>query len=194
MKELIVLLVMLIIFSGCGNNFDMKKNVTGRQVNFINQDSAEVNYPGIIKGKVAVIGFIYTNCPDICPMTTHNMQLAEEKLSKDQLNDVKFLLITFDPDRDTPSILTKFASVREMNMDDWELLTGSTKNINTILDEFNVKAIHDDTTYNDNGRPDYFIIHTDRISLVDENGNLRKNYHGSTANPDELAEDIKSLL
>ena len=194
MKDLIVLLILLIIFSGCGNNFDLKKNVTGRQVKLINQDSVEVDYPSIIKDKVAVIGFIYTNCPDICPMTTHNMQLAEEKLDKDQLNKVKFLLITFDPDRDTPSILTKFAAVREMDMDNWELVTGSNKNINTILDQFNVKAIHDDTTYNDKGLPNYFIIHTDRISLVDESGNLRKNYHGSTASPDELAEDIKSLL
>ncbi len=194
MKELVALLAALIIFSGCGNDFDLKKNVAGRQVNLLNQDSTQVNYPGIIKDKVAVIGFIYTNCPDICPLTTHNMQLAEEKLGKDQLNKVRFLLITFDPDRDTPSILTKYASVREMNMNDWELLTGTSKDINSILDEFNVKAIHDDTTYNDKGQPNYFIIHTDRISLVDENGDLRKNYHGSTASPDELAKDIKSLL
>lgn len=194
MKETIILFAVAIIFSGCGNNFDLDQNVTGKELKLINQDSVEVKYPEVIKDKVAVIGFIYTHCPDICPMTTHNIQLAEEKLSKDELKGVKFLLVSFDPERDSPSILKKYAFVRDMNMNDWELLTGTNENIDPLLNEFSVKAIHDDTTYNDRGEPDYFIIHTDRISLVDENGNLRKNYRGSTANPDEIVNDIKKLL
>lgn len=59
---------------------------------------------------------------------------------------------------------------------------------------FKVKAFPDDTTYNENGESEYFMIHTDRISLVDENGNLRKNYKGSTAKPEELVSDIRKLL
>jgi protein SCO1/2 len=194
MKEIVILFAVGIIVSGCGNNFDLDQNVTGKRLKLFNQDSVEVKYPDVIKDKVVVIGFIYTHCPDICPMTTHNIQLAEEKLSKDELKGVKFLLVSFDPERDSPSILKKYAFVRDMNMNDWELLTGSIENIDPLLNEFNVRAIHDDTTYNDKGEPDYFIIHTDRISLVDENGNLRKNYRGSIANPDEIANDIKKLL
>ncbi len=194
MRDIIILLAVVIIFSGCGNNFDLDQKVTGKQFRLINQDSVEVKYPDIIKDKVAIIGFIYTHCPDICPMTTHNIQLAEEKLSKEELKAVKFLLVSFDPERDSPSILKQYTIVRDLNMDDWELLTGSKENINPFLDEFSVRAIHDDTTYNNEGEADYFIIHTDRISLVDENGNLRKNYRGSTANPDEIANDIKKLL
>ncbi len=194
MKNLLFVLLVVIFISGCGNDFDLNKNVTGKNIELINQDSVQVQYPEIIKNKIAVIGFIYTHCPDICPMTTHNMQLAQEQLSKEDLKNVKFMLVSFDPERDTPFILSEYAYVRGMNMSDWELLTGSKDNVNILLNEFNVKAFPDDTTYNDKGEPQYFIIHTDRISLVDENGNLRKNYKGSTAKPEELVNDIKKLL
>lgn len=194
MRNLLIILSVAIFISGCGNNFDLNKNVTGKSIKLINQDSVQVQYPDIIKNKIALIGFIYTHCPDICPMTTHNMQLAREQLSKEELKNVKFLLVSFDPERDTPSVLSKYAYVRDMNMSSWELLTGSKNNVNILLNEFNVKAFPDDTTYNDKGAPEYFIIHTDRISLVDENGNLRKNYKGSTAKPEEIVIDIKKLL
>ncbi len=193
MRSIFFLLLSVILISGCQSHFELDKNVTNINISLVNQDSADVNYPGLIKNKIAVIGFIYTHCPDICPITTHNMQRAEEQLSNDELNKVKFILVSFDPDRDTPSILKMYASVRDMNMDHWELLTGNEKNINKLINVFDVKAIHDDTTYNENGQPNYFIIHTDRISLVDQNGNLRKNYKGSTAKPEELVNDIKNL-
>lgn len=194
MKSIIIPFIIVILFSGCGNNFELDRNVTGTKIKMLNQDSVLVDYPGIIRNKVTLIGFIYTHCPDICPMTTHNMQLAEEKLSKDELQSVKFLLITFDPERDSPSVLSKYAYVRDMNMNDWELLTGNKKDIDDLLNDFNVKAFPDDTTYNDKGELNYFMIHSDRICLVDEYGHLRKNYKGSTADPSEISNDIKSLL
>ncbi len=194
MKAIIILLAAFVILPGCSSNFDMNENVAGIQVTLVNQDSSRVTYPEVIKNEVALIGFIYTHCPDICPMTTHNMMLTEEQLSKDELKNVRFILISFDPERDTPSVLTKFASVRSMDMNDWELLTGSRGSIDSLMKVYNVKAFPDDTTYNDKGEPAYFMIHTDRISLVDQDGNLRKNYRGSSADPAEMAKDIKSLL
>ena len=47
-----------------------------------------------------MVGFIYANCPDICPMTTHNMSLTEQRLKGEQVNDVKFVSITFDPEKE----------------------------------------------------------------------------------------------
>ncbi len=193
MKIISLFILCILLLYGCNNDFDLNEKVTNSDLILINQDSVSVRYPEFIKNKIAVIGFIYTNCPDICPMTAHNMQLAEEKLSKDELDKVKFVLISFDPLRDTPSVLKKYAEVRDMNMKHWVLLTGNEKDIKTLLKEYNVKAINDDTTYNEKGEPNYFMIHSDRISLVDTKGNLRKNYIGSAANPMELSNDIKNL-
>jgi protein SCO1/2 len=193
MKKLSLFISCIIFLYGCNGHFDLKENVTNKKLTLVNQDSIKIEYPKVIKNKISVIGFIYTHCPDICPMTTHNMQLSEEKLSEDEIKNVKFILISFDPLRDTPSILKKYAEVRGLNMNHWELLTGDEKEIKTLLKEYDVKAINDDTTYNDKGEPNYFMIHTDRISLVDADGNLRKNYRGSLANPEELSNDIKNL-
>jgi len=193
MKSLFSIIISLLLFTGCGNHFELNENVTGKTLTLINQDSLKVTYPDIIKNKITVIGFIYTHCPDICPLTTHNLQLTEEKLTPGELKNIKFLLVTFDPDRDSPSILKKYAEVRDMDMDHWELLTGKDNDIKALLDEYNVKAFPDDTTYNEKGEPEYFMIHTDRISLVDNEGNLRKNYRGSTAKPEEILTDIRNL-
>lgn len=193
MKKILFFIFSFILVNGCNNNFDLKEKVTNSNLTLLNQDSVSILYPDVIKDKIAVIGFIYTHCPDICPMTAHNMERAEESLSKDELDDVKFLLISFDPGRDTPSILKQYADVRSMDMTHWELLTGKEENIKILLKEYDVKAFNDDTTYNEKGEPNYFMIHTDRISLVDKDGNLRKNYKGSIASPEELSKDIKNL-
>jgi Uncharacterized protein SCO1/SenC/PrrC, involved in biogenesis of respiratory and photosynthetic systems len=66
-----------------------------------NQDSAVVNFPGDFKNKNLLVGFIYTHCPDICPMITENMIKVNEKI-KDE--DLLFVLISFDSKRDKPSV------------------------------------------------------------------------------------------
>ena len=193
MKIITLFILCILLIYGCNNHFDLNEKVTDSDLILINQDSAIVKYPEFIKNKIAVIGFIYTNCPDICPMTAHNMQLAEEKLTQDDLDRIKFVLISFDPSRDTPSILKKYAEVRDLNLNHWVLLTGNEKDIKILLKEYDVKAFNDDTTFNEKGEPNYFMIHSDRISLVDAKGNLRKNYRGSVASPRELSDDIKNL-
>ncbi len=61
------------------------------------------------------------------------------------------------------------------------------------MKRFDVKAIKTDETIDDEGNPEYSMMHTDRISLIDKNGRLRKNYKGSTLNLEELIIDIKTL-
>ena len=55
------------------------------------------------------------------------------------------------------------------------------------------KAIPTDSSYDEDGELSYSIIHTDRISLIDQEGKLRANYKGSTANLNMILEDIKYL-
>jgi cytochrome oxidase Cu insertion factor (SCO1/SenC/PrrC family) len=59
--------------------------------------------------------------------------------------------------------------------------------------KFGIKAIPADSSYDTDGELSYNVIHTDRISLIDQEGKLRANYKGSTANIDMILEDIKYL-
>ena len=81
---------------------------------------------------------VYTHCPDICPMTTHNMFLVEQKLSSQLKNKVKFVVISFDPNRDTPNVLKKFAEIRDITFDSWALLSGDDKNTKEVMLKFGV--------------------------------------------------------
>jgi protein SCO1 len=186
-------LISTFLFTGCGSKFPLKQDISENHYQLLNQDSAQVTFPDISKNKIMVIGFIYTHCPDICPMTTHNMQTVQEKLKEDKINNVEFISLSFDPERDRPSILKKYADIRGIKLDNWSFLTGNQKSIKKILKEFNVNVFPGDSTISDNGTVNYYLVHTDRISLVDQYGRLRKNYPGSQVNIDELIKDINNL-
>ena len=190
---LTALSVILLLSISCNEKLPLDKDLTKKSYTLINQDSTQVIFPDNIKGHITVLGFIYTHCPDICPMTTHNMYLTEKELKKNGIDDVKFVALSFDPDRDSPEVLKNFAKVRELDFKSWTLLTGDRTTVNELLRRFDVKAIKTDESVDEEGNSEYSMMHTDRISLIDENGILRKNYKGSTINIEELVNDIKTL-
>jgi len=181
------------ILTGCYEHFPLDQDITRTQNIFLNQDSVEIEFPSIIKDKITLLAMVYTHCPDICPMTTHNMHLLEQKLTAKLKGRVRFVVISFDPHRDTPNVLKKFAEIRDLSFDNWTLLSGDDKNTNEVMLKFGVKAIPADSSYDEDGELSYNVIHTDRISLIDQEGKLRSNYKGSTADLDMILEDIKYL-
>ncbi len=181
------------VFTGCYEHFPLDQDIARTQNTFLNQDSVKVEFPSIIKDKITLLAMVYTHCPDICPMTTHNMHLVEQRLPGDLKGKVKFVIISFDPHRDTPNVLKKFAEIRDLTFDSWSLLSGDDQNTKEVMLKFGVKAILTDSTYDADGELSYNVIHTDRISLIDQDGKLRSNYKGSTANLDMMIEDIKYL-
>lgn len=193
-KILIVIPIVFFLFSvSCTDDFPLDKDLTKKSYELINQNGEQVTFPEDILGSITVMGFIYTHCPDICPMTTHNMYLTEKDLKEQGITNVKFVALSFDPERDTPEVLTKFAKMRELDFNSWTLLTGNNLIINDLMRRFDVKAIKTDESLDEEGIPEYSMMHTDRISLIDSGGSLRKNYKGSTLNIEELVDDIKKL-
>jgi len=188
----IIFLLLLIFIQGCNNPLPEEKKING-SYNLLNQDSIAITFPAQFKGKILVTGFIFTNCPDICPMTIHNMQLIQKKLGKEQIKNVEFAAVSFDPLRDTPLILKKEAELREVDLSSFNFLTGNKERIDSLLEEMNIFAFTDDTTYTESGEPVYFFVHTDRITLLDQQGKIRKKYSGSRINLDEIIFDIKYL-
>ena len=189
----LIMVFTILILIGCESKFPLDKDLTRKNYTFFNQDSIEVIFPDIIKGKVTVIGFIYTNCPDICPMTTHNMYLTQQKLKKNAIDNALFVTVTFDPDRDFPSVLKKFGEIRDIDFNNWVFLWGDKKNTGSLLRRFDITALKTDSTYFDDGELTYSVMHTDRISLIDSESRLKKNYRGSKVNLEELYNDIINL-
>ena len=194
-KTLILLIssASVIFLTSCYQHFPLDQDISRTQNQFLNQNSVKVEFPNFIKGKITLMAMVYTHCPDICPMTTNNMYLVQERLPKDLLNKVRFVIISFDPNRDTPSVLKKFAELRDLDFNYWTFLTGDRQDTKDVMLKFDIKAIPADSTYDKNGELSYSMIHTDRISLIDQDGKLRNNYKGSTVDFNTIINDIKYL-
>ncbi len=137
------------------------------------------------------MGFIFTNCPSICPLTTNNMRIIQDSLKVNNVQNVELVSLSFDPDADTPGILKKYAELRNLDTSNWTFLTGRKSTIDSLIKAVEVLAIPD-TTITPKGSEFINYIHTDRISLIDEQGRIRKNYQGSKINIDEIVNDIKN--
>ncbi len=183
---------LIFLLVGCGEKFPVIDSFK-KEYPLVDQNSKQIKFPELIKGKVSVVGYIFTNCPDICPLTTNNMRLIQQKLKQNKINNVEFVSISFDPMTDTPEVLRKYAEIRNLDLSNWEFLTGNKTVIDSLIKHAGVFAVPSDSTTLSNGKIIHYYIHTDRIQLVDEDGNIRKNYPGSKVNIDEIVEDIKTL-
>src|ERR1700744_3972111 len=95
----------------------------------VTQDGKTLNfYDDVIKGKTVVISFIYTNCPDICPLTTARLTQVEDQLGDAMGRDIFFVSMTVDPERDTPEKLKEFSKAFGTGPG-WLFLTGKPEDI-----------------------------------------------------------------
>ncbi len=189
--NIFLLVFVIAIVSSCRNNLPLSEKVSSYRL--IDQDSTQVTFPDFAKGKILVVGYIFTNCPDVCPLTTNNMSIIQEKLKNGNISGVQFVSISFDPATDKPSVLKKFAEVRNLDLSNWKFLTGDKPTIKKLIKEVGVVAIPSDSTVLPGGSKQYYYVHTDRISLMDQSGTIRKNYPGSKIKINEILQDIKSL-
>jgi protein SCO1/2 len=121
------------------------------------------------KGKVRLVEFMFTNCPDICPATTYNMSKLQDQLKEKGLfgDKVEFVSITFDPDFDTPEVLQEYAKKFKADQSGWQFLRGDAQAVEKVTKDFGIAVMK---------QPDGSFAHTARMFLVDEDGNMRRAY------------------
>ena len=140
-------------------------------------------------GKVRVVEFMFTNCPDICPVTTANLVEIQKELKEKEVfgNKVNFFAITFDPAKDTPEVLREYASTLKMDLNGWVILRGSEEETRKIVESYGGFV---------EKQPDGSFAHSIRsLVLVDQNNNIRKIYDmGQEMPTDEVEKDILSLV
>lgn len=194
MKSMFIIFILL-IFVSCKEKLPIIDSFKDSHYRLVNQNREAKIFPSVVKGKVVVVGFIFTNCPDICPLTTNNMRLIQDQLKKEQINErVEFVSISFDPQNDSPDVLKKFAEIRNLDLTNWNFYTGKKETIDSLLLLSRVMAVPTDSTIYNDGKKTYYFTHTDRIQLADAEGQIRKNYPGSKINIEEIINDIKTII
>src|ERR1700730_11816980 len=118
---------------------DQRLPTIGPAPNFalISQDGAPVALRDF-RGKVVAVTFIYTSCPDICPMLTAKMAKVQDDLGRDFAAKIAFISITVDPERDTPDVLKGYAQAYGANLAGWTFLTGSPSAIRDVTHRYGV--------------------------------------------------------
>ncbi|MFC2025679.1 SCO family protein [Chloroflexota bacterium] len=147
-----------------------------------NQDSFRLSDQ---KGKVVLIFFGYTNCPDVCPVTLSEFKQIKNKLG-DSANEVRFVYITVDPERDTTERMRLYIS----NFDPSFIgLTSDRETLEEVWKDYGVYQTRQDL----GSAAGYLIDHTARIYAIDKDGNWRLTYPFGME-IEKLVEDINYLV
>lgn len=138
------------------------------------------------RGKVVVLFFGYTSCPDVCPTTLSAWKRAYEELGE-QVANTRFVFITVDPERDTPARLKTHL---ELFNPAFIGLTGTLEELEPIYQAYGVY-------YEKQAAPEsalgYLVSHTSSDYVIDKAGNWRLR-HAFGASGQDIAHDIRVLL
>ncbi len=141
-----------------------------------------------LRGRVLLVGFVFTTCNGSCPATTHRMgqvqqALAARGLTKD--GRVHLLSITLDPARDTPEVLRDYMRLYDAEPASWTFLTGPRERVEKVVAAWGMWA-----RPAANGQLD----HPSRVFLVDTRGRVREIYNLDYLKPAWVVEEMEMLL
>jgi protein SCO1/2 len=137
------------------------------------------------KGKVVLLFFGYTSCPDVCPTTLAEMKQVLDKLGETG-KDVQVVFISVDPDRDTSEKMQTY--VEHFNPA-FIGLSGSLQELEPIWADYSItrEAVESDSAFGT------IINHTARVFLVDPQGNMRLTFAYQTP-VEDIVHDIRLVL
>jgi protein SCO1/2 len=134
------------------------------------------------RGKLVLLTFLYTNCPDVCPLITENLNRGLRQLGPKR-SEVRVLAISVDPEGDTPKSVRAYAKAHHL-VPEFHYLTGSRAELTKIWNAYKVAAV---------ARDPELVDHTAYTMLVDRSGKGRVIYDSGVTTAD-VVHDITALL
>ena len=143
-----------------------------------------------LRGKIWIADFIYTTCPDTCPLQTAMMAKLQRQYTGNPA--IQFVSFTVDPERDTPQVLTAYADKHQADAARWYFLTGQRDRITRLIQQGFHLAV---ATVPMEAEPNGMIPHSPRFVLVDKDARIRGYYDSREIEAfARLKNDIDSLL
>jgi protein SCO1/2 len=154
-----------------------------------------VDTRSVMAGKIAVVSFIYTACPDRlgCPLASQTLRDLQTRLRETGLaRQTALVSISFDPERDHPAQLAKYAHVYDADPALWRFFTApSGRVLDAVLESYG----QDRTPERDErGRSTGRIRHVLKVFLVDRDGYIRNVYSAGFLVPELVLNDIRTVL
>jgi len=151
----------------------------------VDQDGATVRLSAL-KGKVVAVTFIYTRCPlpDYCPRMVENFRAVRSRLAARMDRDLVLLTVSFDPQYDTPQMLTRYAASNRAGGPGWHFLTGEPSKIARVCDAFGIQYFAEEG----------LITHSLQTAIIDREGRLAATVEGKEFTPRQLGDLIEDVL
>ena len=211
-KAALVILSLAIVFAACSSAepFEGTELTAGEPATpfeLVSQNGRSVTLSDYA-GKVILLTFLYTSCPDLCPAVTADLR-DTHRLLGDVADEVAFVAISVDPARDSVESAREYSDRWEMT-ERWDFLVGDEETLSQIWKAYYIdpgvdRGSEDDETGSDqdsdhnDGAPDrlaedsYLIIHSAPVYLIDKEG-IRRILFTPPLEPEALAHDIKRLV
>ncbi len=138
-----------------------------------------------LKGKWSLLFFGYTFCPDICPTTLAQLRELKSKMPEEARNNLQVVLVSVDPNRDTPEQLKKYLGYFDPQ---FLGLTGELANIQKLANAVSIPFIPADTS-----KENYTVDHSGNLVIIGPDGTQR-GFIRAPLNNAKLATQIPELV
>lgn len=138
------------------------------------------------RGKVIAMNFVYTRCPlpDYCFRLSNNLAQVQKRFRAELGRNLILLTITFDPVRDTPQVLAKYAHIWNADLRVWHFLTGPLPEVRRVCGLFGVAAWQDEG----------ILTHSLHTVVIDRQGKLAANIEGNTYTVKQLGDLVEQVI
>lgn len=137
-------------------------------------------------GKVVALNFIYTSCalPTFCYRMSNNFGVLQRRFKKQLGRDLVLLTLTFDPERDAPEVLAKYARTWKANPAVWHFLTGPVPEVHRVTEMFGMDFFPDEGLMN----------HSLHTAVLDRRQRVVANIEGNQYSAEQLGDLVQTVL
>lgn len=139
-------------------------------------------------GKVVILTFGYSSCPDVCPTVLAELAQVRVRLGAAVAKRVQVVYVSVDPERDTPARLRAFTEQFDKT---FVGLTGSPERLGEVWKAYGVSVVRKDLP--GSKPPTYLVHHTASMFVIDSGGRLRVMAPFGTPS-DDVLHDVRLLL
>ncbi|MEZ4752433.1 MAG: SCO family protein [Bdellovibrionota bacterium] len=182
-KRFPLFLALVLVFLACTRK-EAPKLPPYAAYTFQDQNGKTVSFD-TFKGKPTFVSFIFTRCPmpEMCPLTMQKTKKVYEKAKAEGLS-THFVILTIDPEFDTPEVMAEYAKRYQLNLSDFTLLTGTDETVSKIASELaNVVAIPSAK----------YITHNVKSVLLDSQLEVVEEYKDNEWKPEDAVAKMKTL-
>jgi protein SCO1 len=135
------------------------------------------------RGRYVLVTFIYTHCPDVCPLITKNLNAALRVIGPSARKQVRVLAVSVDPVGDTPKAVKAYAREKHL-FPQFQYLIGTRAELRRVWKAWHVLAVET--------KPD-LVDHVAYTALIDANGKERVLYD-SSVHATQVVHDLRALM